>query len=138
MVFRRNYEIKKGEMNLTPLVDVVLQLIIFFMLSSSLIMQPGIKIKLPAAKTTDIIKEKEIFIDIAENGTIFFNGKVVNFEELEEKFKNEIKTEKQTNVILVIKADKNTKHGIVVKVMDIGRKCGIERIAIGTIPEIEE
>jgi len=138
MVFRKHYNLTKGEINLTPLVDVVFQLIIFFMLSSSFIMQPGIKIKLPQAATTDVIKQKEIFVNISEDGVIFFNGKVVKIDELEKMLKEEIKDMKKEDVILIIKADKNTRHGIVVKVMDISRKSGIERIAVGTIPEIEE
>ncbi|MCM8803854.1 MAG: biopolymer transporter ExbD [Candidatus Omnitrophica bacterium] len=136
MVFRKHYSLTKGEINLTPLVDVVFQLIIFFMLSSSFIMQPGIKVKLPKAETTDIIKEKEIFIDITEDGTILFKGKKVNLHQLENILKEEIKNKKE-DIILIIKGDKETKHGIVVNVMDIARKSGIERIAIGTIPEFE-
>jgi len=134
MTFKRHYNITKGEINLAPLIDMVFQLIIFFMLSSSFIMQPGIKIKLPKAETTETIKEKEIFVDISENGTIFYNGKVVSLVKLKNIFENEIKKEGK-GIILVIKGDKNTKHGIVVNVMDLGKKCGIERIAIATMPE---
>ncbi|MCS7181436.1 MAG: biopolymer transporter ExbD [bacterium] len=133
MRFQRHCEIIKGEINLTPLVDVVFQLIIFFMLSSSFIMQPGIKIKLPKAETTDVIKEKEIFINITEEGTIYFKGKRVSLPQLEKVLKEEIKNKK--DLILVVKADKDAKHGIVVNVMDKAKISGIERIAIATLPE---
>jgi biopolymer transport protein ExbD len=134
MTFKRHYSITKGEINLAPLIDMVFQLIIFFMLSSSFIMQPGIKIKLPKAETTETIKEREIFVDISENGTIFFNGKAVSLVKLKNIFEEEVKNN-GNGIILVIKGDKDTKHGIVVNVMDLARKSGIERIAIATMPE---
>jgi len=134
MTFKRHYTITKGEINLAPLIDMVFQLIIFFMLSSSFIMQPGIKIKLPKAETTEIINEREIFVDISENGTIFYNGKVVSLVKLKNIFEEEIKNNGD-KITLVIKGDKDTKHGIVVNVMDLARKCGVERIAIATMPE---
>jgi biopolymer transport protein ExbD len=134
MTFKRHYNIKKCEINLATLIDMVFQLIIFFMLSSSFIMQPGIKIKLPKAETTETIKEREIFVDISENGTIFYNGKSVSLVKLKSIFEEEIKNN-GNEIILVIKGDKDTKHGIVVSVMDLARKCGIERIAIATMPE---
>ncbi|HOK56923.1 MAG TPA: biopolymer transporter ExbD [bacterium] len=134
MRFKRHCEIVKGEINLTPMVDVVFQLIIFFMLSSSFIMQPGIKIKLPKAETTDIIKQREIFVNITEEGKIYFKGKVVNLSEFEKELKEELKNRKE-NIILIVKADKDTKHGIVVSVMDKARSCGIEKIAVATMPE---
>lgn len=132
MRFRKHYSLTKGEINLTPLVDVVFQLIIFFMLSSSFIMQPGIKIKLPKAETAEPIKQKEIFVDISEEGWIFFKGKKVNLSELEENLSKEIG---KGDVVLIVKGDKNTKHGIVVSVLDIARKLGIEKIGVGVLPE---
>ncbi len=134
MRFRKHYNITKGEINLAPLIDMVFQLIIFFMLSSSFIMQPGIKIKLPKAETTEVIKEKEIFIDISENGTIFYRGTPVSLVKLKNIFEEEIKNNGK-EIIVVIKGDKDTKHGIVVSVMDLARKCGIDKIAIATMPE---
>jgi biopolymer transport protein ExbD len=134
MRFKRHLEIIKGEINIAPMVDVVFQLIIFFMLSSSFIMQPGIKIKLPKAETTDIIKQKEIFVNITEEGRIYFKGKPVNLLEFEKILREEIKGEKE-NIILIVKADKDTKHGIVVSVMDKARSCGVDKIAVATLPE---
>jgi biopolymer transport protein ExbD len=134
MRFKRHYNIIKGEINLAPLIDMVFQLIIFFMLSSSFIMQPGIKIKLPKAETTEIIKEKEIFVDVSEDGTIFYNTKPISLVKLQNIFENEIKNYGNA-IVLIIKGDKNTKHGIIVSIMDLARKCGIEKIAIATSPE---
>ncbi len=134
MRFKRHYQMTKGELNLTPLVDIIFQQIIYFMLTSSFIMQPGIKIKLPKATTsTETIKKQEIYVSISEEGIFFYNGQPVKLEELEKIFRQE--KDRRQQITLVIKADENAKHGRVVQVMDIGRKQGIDKIAIATAPE---
>ncbi len=135
MKFKRHYQMTKGELNLAPLVDIIFQQIIYFMLTSSFIMQPGIKIKLPKASTsTETIQKQEIYVSISEEGIIFYNGQPVKLEELEEIFRQE--KERRQKLTLVIKADENTKHGRVVQVMDTGRKQGIDKIAVATTPEL--
>ena len=135
MRFRRHYSITKGELNLTPLVDVVLLQLIYFMLTSSFIMQPGIKIKLPTATTTEKIEKREIFVSVSKEGLIFFKERCVSIDELEKLLLKERK--KNGNLIIVIKGDREAKHGDIVKVMDIARKTGIEKIAIATMPQIK-
>ena len=135
MRFRRHYSITKGELNLTPLVDVVLLQLIYFMLTSSFIMQPGIKIKLPTATTTEKIEKREIFVSVSKEGVIFFKERCVSIDELEKLLLKERK--KNGNLIVVIKGDREAKHGDIVKVMDIARKTGIEKIAIATMPQIK-
>ena len=135
MRFRRHYSITKGELNLTPLVDVVLLQLIYFMLTSSFIMQPGIKIKLPTATTTEKIEKREIFVSVSKEGIIFFKERCVSIDELEKLLVKERK--KNGNLIVVIKGDREAKHGDIVRVMDIARKTGIEKIAIATMPQIK-
>ena len=135
MRFRRHYSITKGELNLTPLVDVVLLQLIYFMLTSSFIMQPGIKIKLPTATTTEKIEKREIFVSVSKEGIIFFKERCVSIDELEKLLLKERKGNR--NLIVVVKGDREAKHGDIVKVMDIARKTGIEKIAIATMPQIK-
>ena len=89
MRFKRHYQMTKGELNLTPLVDVIFLQLIYFMLTSSFIMQPGIKIKLPKATTTETIKKEEIFVSLSEEGIIFYKGQPITLKELEEIFRRE-------------------------------------------------
>ncbi|MCK9265798.1 biopolymer transporter ExbD [bacterium] len=133
MRFKRHYSIIKGELNMAPLIDVVLLQLIYFMLTSSFIMQPGIKINLPQAATTETVKEKEVVISVSETGVIFYKDVPTTIEQLEALLSREAK--KSTNLILILKGDKETKHGMVVSVMDTARKVGINRIAIATMPE---
>jgi biopolymer transport protein ExbD len=133
MRFKRHYSIIKGELNMAPLIDVVLLQLIYFMLTSSFIMQPGIKINLPQAATTETVKEKEVVISVSETGVIFYKDVPTTIEQLEALLSREAK--KSSNLILILKGDKETKHGMVVSVMDTARKVGINRIAIATMPE---
>ncbi|MCM8759155.1 MAG: biopolymer transporter ExbD [Candidatus Omnitrophica bacterium] len=135
MKFPRRYEIFKGQINMAPLIDVVLQQLIYFMLTSSFIMQPGIKINLPTAITTDTIEENEIFISVSAEGLIFLGEKQVSMQKLEESLRK-LAQEKQ-NIIVVIKGDVRTPHGKIVNIMDVARNCGISRIAIATMPASE-
>lgn len=133
MKFKRHYNITKGELNLAPLVDVIFLQLIYFMLTSSFIMQPGIKIKLPKATTTETIKKEEVFVSISQEGIIFYKGQPVTLKELEKIFKK--KKGSNSQITLVVKADRNTRHGRVVQVMDTARREGIDKIAIATMPE---
>lgn len=134
MKFPRHYSIIKGELNIAPLIDVVFLQLIYFMLTSSFIMQPGIKIHLPQATTSEIVSEKEVIVSISREGIIFYREKPVTVEQLEKLLQEA--TSKDKDKVLIIKGDKKAEHGTVVSVMDIARKTGINRIVIGTIPEL--
>ena len=136
MRFRKHLEIEKGqkEINITPLVDMVFLLLIFFMLTSSFIVLPGIKINLPKAVTSEVIKEKNIIITINDENVIFLDGKLITPEELTEYLKTIVASKQQKP--LLIKADKNTQMGTVVRIWDICRKVGLSQINIATLQEI--
>ena len=134
MKFSRRYSLTKGELNIAPLIDVVFLQLIYFMLTSSFIMQPGIKINLPQAITSETVSEKEIIVDISKEGAIFFRDNPVTMEELKTIFQNAVSLDRDK--VLIIKGDQKTAHGIVVGVMDTARTVGINKIVIGTIPEI--
>jgi len=135
MRFRRHYSIIKGELNMAPLIDVVLQQLIYFMLTSSFIMQPGIKIRLPEAATTEKVQERELIIGVSATGGIFLKEREVSLEQLERLLKTEASTGQPVTVI--IKGDQQARHGTVVAVMDKVRQAGLNKIAIATMPEIE-
>ncbi len=133
MKFARHHEIFKGQINMAPLIDVVLMQLIYFMLTSSFIMQPGIKIQLPTAVSTDRIEEKEVFISVSAEGIVFVGEKQIALDQLESL----LKPFGSSDAIVIIKGDEKTPHGKIVKIMDIAKKAGIEKIAIATMPELE-
>lgn len=117
-------------LNIAPLIDVVFLLLIFFMLSSHFVTQPGIKITLPSAITARLHPEEDIIISITEDSNLYLNERLVTLENLLEQLRIEItKTEKKT---VIIKADEKIDLGLAVKVMDIAKQADAQRLIIST------
>ena len=131
-------EKKKGimvEMNVTPLTDVFLVLLIFFMVTTSFILTAqGITINLPTAANIETIKQKDLTISMDINEQIFLNEERVTYDTLQGKIQDRL--EGKTEKLVVIKADKDVYTRKVVKLMDIAKQAGAEKLAIST--EIEE
>ncbi|HDM37751.1 MAG TPA: biopolymer transporter ExbD, partial [Candidatus Omnitrophica bacterium] len=87
VTFKSRLQIKRKTMELTPLIDVVFLLLIFFMLTSSFISQPGIKINLPKALTGQLLQQDTLVLTITEDNRIYFNNKRILFKELKDKLK---------------------------------------------------
>lgn len=123
------------EINITPLTDVMLVLLIIFMVTTPFIMQGNIKINLPSANApSDENLEKFIIIGISADGKTYLNGKEILEESV---LSNELKDLllKSQDKKVIIEADKSTFHGTVVKIMGIAKNAGAEKLAISTIPE---
>ena len=111
---------------LTPLIDCVFLLLIFFMLTSSFVLVPGINVKLPKAVTSQRLTFQRVVIVITSEDIIYLKNKPVTLKELFDTLKKE-----RVEVVL-IKADRDASLGRVVEVWDICRKLGIEKIGIAT------
>ena len=128
MEFEREREIRM-HLEIAPLVDIVLLLLIFFMLTSNFIMQPGIKITLPRAKTARP-QEEDIVVFITKDNRIYFNDREINIGELKDALEGKLEKSKKKNVIL--KADEKINLGLAVKVMDIAKEAKAENLVIST------
>ncbi|MBN2429788.1 MAG: biopolymer transporter ExbD [Deltaproteobacteria bacterium] len=119
------------KVDLTPMVDVVFLLLIFFMISTTFIETPGISIKLPSSSAQASVQApEEIKIYLAKNGEIFFKENTLSFNELTSllmSYRGE--AGKMTFLLL---ADQDARHGKVVQVMDLAREAGFGKLAIGT------
>lgn len=124
-------ELKKGPLEIAPLIDVVFLLLIFFMLTSSFIFQPGIKINLPKAVTSEVLHEQNVVITITDKNLIYLEGEVITSKELTKRLKS-IAQEKRP---LLIRADRKASLGKVVEVWDLCRGSGISHVNIATSPE---
>lgn len=124
---------KRIDLEMAPLIDVVFLLLIFFLISSSFVMQPGINVKLPEASTTELQEKKDIFITVDKTGLIYLNGRKIDAHMLVSGLKGLIAEGKDR--LVIIKADEEALHGQVVRVMDSAKQAGIQRIAIATSPE---
>jgi biopolymer transport protein ExbD len=130
---RKNHIRSSLILDLTPMADMVLLLLIFFMLSSSFLVEPGINLKLPKTKTAEIQTENKIIISIKESGEIFLNNREIKIDELEYELRTLLPLQKDK--VVIIRADKESRHGLVVKVLDKAKIAGAEKLAIATEAE---
>lgn len=120
-------------MDITPLVDVVFLLLIFFMLSTTFIVSPGIRINLPEAKAESIRKEgREVRIKLDVTGKIYVNEHAMSPEALEAHLAQTAAGDRDT--LVIIEADEQSMHRFVVEVMDKAKNAGLNRMAIATRP----
>ncbi len=141
MAFQNGSDSKIGstmaEINITPLVDVMLVLLIIFMVTAPLMME-GIKVDLPSATTQAIKTEKdEVVLTINKDGELFLQGdktpyNVVNLgDKLAEVYKDKSKKD------IFLRASKTIPYGTVVQVMAACKNAGIERVGMITEPEAQ-
>ena len=128
------------EVNLTSLIDVVLLLLIFFMVSTSFVKQSQIAINLPEADSAAIVEEvpDQIDIMITDTGTFLVNGRELINSRVE-TIRNAIQKVSggNSNLPMTISADANAKHQDVVTAMDVAGRLGFSRISIATLNEPE-
>jgi biopolymer transport protein TolR len=121
----------KSDINVTPLCDVMLVLLIIMMLVAPLLQQ-GVSVKLPVAdNTTDKPESQDqTVVAIAANKSLYLNAKPIQEQELTTKI-NEL-LEAKTEKIVLIKADEEVEYGAVMSAMDSLRQAGIEDIGLIT------
>lgn len=128
------------EVNLTSLIDVVLLLLIFFMVSTSFVKQSQIAINLPEADSAAIVEEvpDQIDIMITDAGTFLVNGRELINSRVE-TIRNAIQKVSGGNnsLPLTISADANARHQDVVTAMDVAGRLGFTRISIATLNDPE-
>ncbi len=127
---------EEPEVNLTSLIDVVLLLLIFFMVSTSFVKQSQISISLPQAESAAVVKEfpEQLDIMITEQGTYLVNGREL-INSRAETIRNALQKVSggNTNLPLTISADANARHQHVVTAMDVAGKLGFVKISIATV-----
>lgn len=133
MRFKRHMELEHGlrQIDIAPLIDMIFQLLIFFMLTSSFVMQTGIKINLPKAITSEVVKFKDIEIVVSGENVTYLDGKVVTMQELKVFLKQVAKRQQP----ILIKSDRRASLGRVVEIWDMCRDLGISQINIATNQE---
>lgn len=133
MKLKRHVEFEKGRLDIAPLIDVVFLLLIFFMLTSSYIFQPGISISLPKAVTSEVIREKNLIITVTAEETIYLNNRPITLSVLQSHLKKAAASDRP----LLIKADRQASLGKVVSIWDMCREAGLTQINIATNQPVE-
>jgi len=128
MRFRRpnDEEIRLG---IAPLIDIVFLLLIFFMVTSHFDVASGVRIRLPQSsrRILDQVEDKVTLV-LDESGKVYFKGREIDQETLRENLRDIVG--RQGVVRLVLQADKDVRHGQVVKIMDLAKAAGVHSIII--------
>jgi len=126
--------------DLTPLIDVVFQLLIFFMLSATFVVQSSIQIEMPEAEGATNLEQKDLSITLAYGtdgpgggGKIYVNNdEMTTIEALTERLSAEV--QRQPEVMLLVRTDARTDTGRLVEVLGIASSVGITKFGIGAQP----
>ncbi|HVZ89890.1 MAG TPA: biopolymer transporter ExbD [Polyangia bacterium] len=114
--------------NVTPLVDVVLVLLVILMVASTYIVAQTLKVQLPRAKSTDGTADKPTKVEILKDGKLRWNEEPIVESALEDKMKAAVAADPEMS--LVVSADKEVMHGNVVHVLDLAKIAGVTKFAI--------
>jgi len=113
--------------------DIVLLLLIYFLLTSTYVLQPGIKVKMPRAASGETDKEDKIYLTLAKNDRIYLNDKPVSLDGLGAQIRPLLAHRSEKTV--VIRADKDLTLEATIRVVDVAKMAGAEKFLIATEPE---
>ncbi len=120
-----------SEINVTPLVDVMLVLLIIFMVTAP-ILQTGIDVQLPETKSVqDVNPQERIVISISREGLLYYGSQEINLFTLGDRLKKDVKGPKEP---IFLRADKDVKWNSIVSVIDVIRGAGFSEIKLVTKP----
>jgi len=120
-----------AEINVVPLVDVVLVLLIIFMVTAPLLYR-GIDIELPKSSTNTIEADERVVISVEKDGVIFVNKETVSLKDLRSKLQS-VK-DRNPQVTIYLRADQAVAYGVVITVMDTVKQVGIDKLGMVTEP----
>ena len=121
-----------AEINVTPMVDVMLVLLIIFMVTTPLIQQ-GVKVNLPETRAAPVeADEKKLVVSIDVSKRVFIGEAEVPFAEFEEKLKTNAKAQQEKEMYL--HADRELPYGVVVDVMAMAQRAGVTNVGMITDP----
>jgi biopolymer transport protein ExbD len=118
--------------NYASLTDIVMQLLIFFLLSSSFMVTTGVKVQVPKTQTSETVNDRQTVLTLTERGRLFFNLEEVTKETLAQKLIAVL--DKDRNQIIVVRADKNVSLQQAVEIIDIAKGVGGQKFLIATEP----
>ena len=128
--FKRAKREEEG-VNLTPLIDVVFLLLIFFMVSTTFTKETGVDISKPSAGSSKQLAKEPLLIGITRDGAIYVNERQVDMGMLSSILKREAASDIDKSVVLA--SDKNASMGVIVSVLDECNGAGLKKVSVSTV-----
>lgn len=119
-----------SDINIVPFTDVLLVLLVIFMVTTPLIVQGQIQVKLPKATAAAKPQLKPLVVTLTAQGRVFLSDQEVSLDQVQSLLTLALKPRAEKQV--VIQADRSVTHGRVVAIMDLARKAGADKLAIAT------
>jgi len=124
-----NMDEVKPDINMTPLIDIMLVLLIIFMVTSSISLESGLDIDLPETKSKTTPQESDaVLVSLDEKGEVSVQGKKIVFEKVEEVIKTALADSKSSMVVL--EGDRTSNLGRAIEIMDLAKAAGAKKFAI--------
>ena len=119
---------KEMDINMSPLIDLVFLLLIFFMVTTSFVRETGIDVQRPSASSATLTENGNILVAVSPEGTIHFDGRQIDIRSLRSHITRALSENPEGSVVIV--ADKISYTGKVIQVMDQCRLAGAKRVSI--------
>jgi biopolymer transport protein ExbD len=139
MNFRKGLKLRSSEINLTPLVDVVLLLVLFFMVTAQFEILPGLKLALPGVDPEARVRVRSaerLEVTATASGELYFEGQPTTLNNL--PLHLDRTGADGAEVVIVVSADEAVPYGRIIKIMDILRLEGFSRVVFAARPATEE
>ena len=133
MTSRRDKQVDEMDINITPMLDIVFIMLIFFIVTTSFVRETGIDPQRPVAETATDQGSANILIGIDSDGQIWVNRQIVQVSEVRQLVENAVNENPESSAVLI--ADEEAATGIVLDIMDQVRLGGVANIAVAAEPE---
>lgn len=118
----------QSDINVVPLVDIILVVLIIFMVTAPMIMKPSINVNLPKAASGEATTPSKLNIAISSDGKVMMDGKEASDADIAKAAQDEVG--KNPDIQAIISADKDVPHGRVVGILDVVKGAGVKKFAI--------
>jgi len=133
MKLRRNHPVhEETGIDLAPMLDFVMNLLIFFIIAAAFVQESGIRVNKPSAKTTNEEDRASIFVAISAENQIWVNRERVDIRRLRTEIERLHRAKPKATV--VIQGDQNARLGLMVEVMDQARLAGVADVSVAATP----
>ena len=129
---RKSYTEEEAEVNLTPMLDVVFIMLIFFIVTASFVKEAGVEVNRQQASTAEPKDSANLFIAITKNDQIWIDRRIVDVRSVRANIER-LHAESPEGAV-VVQADKDSKNGLLVQVLDAAKAAGVENVSLAADP----